>query len=320
MKNSLLLSAAILVSGSISAQNYISPAPEGGFNVSEGKDYIVLYAPASVISSMGDKIITNNNLDQTQVRNYLEYWVTDWDKKDLTLYNVPPTAGEVNSFGDAEFINATPLYAWGTGVFMPKSQAYDLSKVTDRHHIHIGLRDFGSSPSKYQFSIGSQKTIKTNGFQIMVGNNIGQTTGDFVGIGKMPNGNDGKWYYLDIPVSDLVDENGEFGFTYNFASPISDGVFTFSFNSPVTSTATKSGPAPGESVYSYVITRLGSALSLDHVFFYVPDENGGVEDILGEKEETVLGIYDLSGRLVENPAKGLYIVRTNRGARKMIIK
>ncbi len=319
MKNTLLFTAALLAAGNICAQSYITPAPECGFNTATGKDYVVLYAPQNVIDAMGTKVISNNNLDKDEVNNYLEYWVTDWDKKDLTLYNVPPKEGDLNSFGGEEFVNATPLYAWGTGVFMAKAKSYDLSQVTDRHHIHIGLRDFGSSPSKYQFAIGSQKTIKSNGFQIMVGAAVGQGSGDYVGIGSLPNGNDGKWYYIDVPVSDLVDENGNFGFAYNFAQPISDGAFTFSFNSPVCSTADKTGPAPGEEVYTYTITKLGSALSLDHVFFYVPDENG-VEGITVDTPEEVQAIYDITGQRVSNPGKGLYIIKTNHGARKVLFK
>lgn len=318
MKKLLLLVAVASCAGVATAQNYITAAPAGGFDVNGGKDYVVLYAPQGVIDLMGTKVITNANLDPNQVNNTLEYWVTDWDKKALTLYNVPPKEGELNSFGTEDFINATPLYAWGTGVFMPKAKSYDLSKVTNEHHLHIGLRDFGSKPSKYQFSVGSQKTIKTNGFQIMAGIDLGQGSGDYVGIGKMPNGNDGKWYYIDIPVKDLVDENGQFGFTYNFKSPITDGAFTFSFNSPECSTATTSGPAPGETVYTYEITKLGSALSLDHVFFYVPTP-GAVDNISIDTEEHVEVIYDMTGRLVENPVSGLYIVKTNLGARKVYI-
>lgn len=317
MKNSLLILSALLLGGTASAQTYITPAPEGGFTPASGKDYIVLYAPQSIIDAMGSKVITNNNLDKDEVNNTLQYWVTDWDSKDLTIYNVPAQEGEVNSFGTEDFINATPFYAWGTGVFFPKALKYDLSKVTDQHHIHIGLRDFGTSPSKYQFAIGSQKTIKSNGFQIMVGKEVGQSTGDYVGIGSLPAGNDGKWYYIDVPVSDLVDENGDFGFVYDFSQAISDGVFTFSFNEPVCSTAIKSGPAPGEEVYSYEITNLGSALSLDHVFFYVP-ETGGIADMDTDAEEHVEAIYDITGQRVDNPGKGLYIVKTNRGAHKVI--
>ena len=320
MKKVLLFASFAAVCGSVYARNYIEAAPEGGFNTAAGKDYVVLYAPESVMAKMGDKIISNNNLDNKQVDNVLEYWVTDWDKKDLTLYNVPASPGEKNSFGGEEFINATPLYAWGSGVFVPKAKAYDFSKITDKHHLHIGLRDFGSKPSKYKFAVGSQKTIKNNGFQIMAGIGVGQPSGDYVGIGNLPNANDGKWYYIDVPVADLIDENGDFGFIYDFSKPITDGAFLFSFDSPECTTVKKSGPAPGESVYTYEITKLGSALSLDHIFFYVPSGGSGVDDIAVEEEEVIEANYDLSGCRVENPSKGFYIVKTNHGSRKMILK
>ncbi len=298
------------------AQGYITAAPEGGFDLNSGKDYVVLYAPESVITAMGSKMISNNNLDPNSVDNTLEYWVTEWDEKDLTLYNVPEE-GVMNTFGNDEHINATPLYAWGTGVFMSKAKAYDLSKVTDEHHIHIGIRDFGSTPSKYQLSIGSQSTIKNNGFQVQVNLGVGEAQGDFVGIGSLPNGNDGKWYYIDLPIKDLIDENGDFGFVYDFSKPITDGVFTFTFKDPTCSTATKSGPAPGESVYSYDITKLGSAVSFDHVFFYVP-QTQGIEDITEADDQTIEAIYDLSGRRVNEMTKGFYIVKTAAGAKKVL--
>lgn len=314
-----LLFAAFLLTTAVSgsAQDYIKPAPEGGFDIKTGKDYIILYAHSELIKNIGMSglMTTNNNLDKTQKDNYLEYWVTDWDKKALTLYNVPEENMR-NSFGYPEYINATPLYEWGTGVFMALAKPYDLSKVTDSHHIHIGLRDFGSAPSKYQFSIGSQKTITSNGFQIEVGIDKGATDGNFAGVGKIAGGNDGKWYYLDIPVRDLVDENGDFGFVYDFSQPITDGVFAFSFRDPVCSTEKHTGPAPGETIYTYEITSLGSALSIDHVFFYVPEESG-VNAVIATTDETVEAVYDLYGRRVDNPANGIFIVKTSTGTRKV---
>lgn len=317
MKNLLLFSAALLGGTAAFAQSYITAAPEGGFNVNAGKDYVVLYAPADVMERMGSRLISDQNLDKDQVRNYIMYWVTDWDSKDLTLYNVPEE-GVANSFGGEDYINATPLYAWGTGAFTPKSTPYDLSKVTDNHYLHIGLRDFGSAPSKYRFTVGPNESILTNGFQIEVGSDKGAANGDFVGVGKMPNGNDGKWYYLDIPVSDLIDENGDFGFAYDFSKPFgaTESAFTFSFFEPTCSTVTKSGPAPGETVYDYEVTQLGSALSLDHVFFYIPDGTG-VENVTITDSEAVT-YYDLQGRRVTNPTKGIYIAKTTNGVRKVV--
>lgn len=299
---------------------YINEAPAGGFDVTKGKDYVVLYAPDNVVSAMGSTLVSNNNLDPTQTDNVLEYWVTDWDKKDLTLYNVPEE-GVKNSFGTDGYINATPLYEWGTGVFIPKAKSYDLSKVTNNHHIHIGLRDFGSAPSQYKFAIGSQKTIKTNGFQIEVNIDYAAEDGEYVGVGKIAGGNDGKWYYLDIPVSALVDENGDFGFTYDFSKPITDGVFAFSFNKPKCSKTKKTGPAPGESVYTYEVTELGSALSLDHVFFYVPNTSA-INDLTTDNSgnNDIKAVYDLSGRRTEMNRPGIYVVKTAAGMKKVAVK
>lgn len=299
------------------AQNYINPAPEGGFDIRGGKDYVVLYAPQKVVSDMGSLIAADNNLDPAQVKNTLEYWVCDWDKTQLTIFNVEEENAPLNSFGIDERVNATPLFDWGTGVFVPRSQKYDLSKVTDKHHLHIGLRDFGSAPSQYKLSIGSQSKIKNNGFQIQVNLDKGASDGDFVGVGKIEGGNDGKWYYLDIPVSDLIDENGDFGFTYDFSQPIADGVFSFSFNKPTCSTYTFGAVPPGETLKSVNITKIGSALSLDHVFFYVPTP-GGIEGISDNGNEEIEAIYDITGNRVNEMTSGLYIVKTSKGVKKVM--
>lgn len=319
MKRTLLIAASALLATTASAQ-YITEAPAGGFSAGSGKDYVVLYAPDKVITDLGDKIVSNNNLDQTQNDNVLEYWVTDWDSKDLTLYNVPEEDGK-NSFGTSDYINATPIWEWGTGVFVAKAKSYDLSAVTPEHHLHIGLRDFGSAPSQYKFAVGSQKTIKNNGFQIEVNVPYGDADGDYVGVGSIAGGNDGKWYYLDIPVSTLIDENGDFGFVYDFSQPITDGVFAFSFNKPVCSTATKTGPAPGESVYTYNITKLGSALSIDHVFFYIPTGETAISDVTSSATgNDIKAVYDLSGRRADMSRPGIYVVKTDAGTKKIAVR
>ncbi|MDO4933359.1 MAG: hypothetical protein Q4E71_01980, partial [Prevotella sp.] len=165
-----------------------------------------------------------------------------------------------------------------------------------------------------------QKTIKTNGFQIEVNIDYAAEDGEYVGVGKIAGGNDGKWYYLDIPVSTLVDENGDFGFTYDFSQAITDGVFAFSFNKPVCSTAKKTGPAPGESVYTYEITKLGSALSIDHVFFYVPTSDGISEMKVSSNSDDIEAVYDLSGRRTVMNRPGIYVIKTAQGMKKVAVK
>ncbi len=93
-------------------------------------------------------------------------------------------------------------------------------------------------------------------------------------------------------------------------------MFAFSFRDPVCSTEKHTGPAPGETIYTYEITSLGSALSIDHVFFYVPEESG-VNAVIATTDETVEAVYDLYGRRVDNPANGIFIVKTSTGTRKV---
>ncbi|MGM9705451.1 MAG: hypothetical protein ACI3YB_05630 [Prevotella sp.] len=318
MKLFTLFASLWAVSLTASAQ-YINQAAGNGFDINGGKDYIVLYAPEAQISAMGSKITTNNNLDPTETKNYLEYWVCDWDKSQLTLYNVPEEGGK-NSWGGSDYINATPLWDWGTGVFMPKNgNTYDLSRVTNNHHLHIGLRDWGSDPSQYKLQIGSQETIKNNGFLLEVGLDRAEADGDFVGVGTIAGGNDGKWYYLDIPVADLVDPMGDFGFKYNFSDPIKDGVFAFSFSNPKCSDYKYGAPAPGETMKSVEIVKLGSALSIDHVFFYVPETNA-IENIGSDNDNAVEAVYDMSGRRAEMNRPGIYIVKTANGTKKVVKK
>ncbi len=328
MKKLYTLAALALFSASAVAQNYITPAPEGGFDFDGAKDMVILYVPGNLIQQLGmaGKIAPNgsNNLDQSQTNNYLEYWVTDWDSKALTLYNVPEE-GVTNSFGGTDYLNATPLYEWGTGTFMAKARPYNLSSVTDKHHIHIGLRDFGKVAAMYKFSLGPNKDIKTNGFQFMVGDEVGAAYEDFVAIGSLPNGNDGKWYYIDLPISDLIDPDGNFGFTYDFSQPIEkQAAFSFSFAKPngvgddykfCTVAEHKDN---GGDVYDYTVTELGAALSIDHVFLYVPVP-AGIDNVAVDAEAEVLGYYDLQGRKVGNPEDGVFVKVTTKGAKKVIL-
>ena len=300
IQRNLFLLIGLLSTVTAFADGYITKAPTSGFDWDSGTDYVVLYAPQSQIASMGNKIKSNQNLDAEQKDNQFYYWVTDWDKKDLTLVNVDRPNAK-NSYGDSEMLSITPQWAWGTGYFGKVGKAYDLSMIDDSYYIHLGICDFGSAPSKYTFKIGDTDT-KQNHFDLEVGIDKGAANGDFVGVGNISN--DGNWYYVDIPVKDLIDENGDFGFTYNWAKPI-DNCFVFSFDKPTTSKMTKSGPEPGKSVYSYTVTKLGSAVSLDGVFFYKKTSTD-IKNIKSKKAGDN-SYYNLQGVKVTEPTKGIYI-------------
>ena len=219
---STIVAISLLSAVSANAQ-YITEAPAGGFDFSKGKDYIAIYVPDAQVTSIGDKMLSNQNLDPDMVKNQFYYWVCDWSaevKTQFTLYNIEDNTP--NSWGAADKINMTPLWWWGGGNFAAKSQPYDLSAVTNDHILHIGFCDIGEAAPKPQFVVGWNKAKQGqpadyNGFGLKAGVQSGKEVGDFVGVGTFDKKK--TWYYLDIPVSDLVDPQGKFVFSYDFSKP-----------------------------------------------------------------------------------------------------
>ncbi|MCR5077167.1 MAG: T9SS type A sorting domain-containing protein [Prevotella sp.] len=315
------VSTALFASMAASAQSaYIKEAPAGGFDFKSTKDFVVLYAPNAAVQGMAGKIVSDQNLDPDMKKNQFYYWTHDWATTELQLCNVEEPNGK-NSYGESDYLNMTPLDTWGGGGFAAKGQAYDLSKVTDDMILHIGLRDFGeeaAGKTKYLFRVGPLAKIASNGFQLEVNQPAGTADGDYVGVGNV--GHDKKWYYLDIPVRDLIDEDGNFGFVYDFSQPVNDHIFTITFKDATASTATNV-LEPGADVRTYTITKLNTALSLDGIWFYKKESNG-ITNVDKNTDETVEAIYDLNGRQMANNnlQRGIYLVKTANGVRKVTVK
>lgn len=314
---SVVVATTLLMTVAANAQStYITKASDKPFDFANAKDYVVLYAPEAAVEKMGNKIIGDNNLDPAMTRNQFYYWTTDWDATSLVLADVVEENGK-NSLGGSDYINMTPLYDWGGGSFTSKTQAYDLSKVTDNMILHVGLRDFGSVAPKFKIAIGKMANISTNGFELETNLAVGASDGNYVGVGNM--GHDAQWYNLEIPVKDLVDENGQFGFSYNFSTPfpLGESAVQLSFASPECSQAT-SIMEPGNTVKTYTITKLGSAMSVDGIWFYTLDTTG-ISSVGTNENYAPLAVYDMSGRKVESQTEGgIYIVKTANGVRKVI--
>ncbi len=314
---SVVVATSLLITVAANAQStYIAKASDTPFDFANAKDYVVLYAPEAAIVKMGNKIISNNNLDPEMKKNQFYYWTTDWDATSLVLADVAEPNGK-NSLGGSDYINMTPLFDWGGGSFTSKTQAYDLSKVNNNMVLHVGLRDFGSVAPKFKIAIGKIANISTNGFELETNLAVGASDGDYVGVGSM--GHDAQWYNLEIPVKDLVDPNGKFGFSYNFSNvfPIGESAVQLSFASPECSQAT-SILEPGNTVKTYTITKLGSAMSIDGIWFYTPDATG-VSSVNIIDNDTPKVVYDMSGRRVDSQTEGgIYIVKTANGVRKVV--
>ena len=325
MKNftsKIALAALSLVAPLGANAQYITEAPEGGFDVTRGKDYVVVYAPEEQVTAMGDRIKSNQNLDPDMEKNQFYYWTADWDKTLFTLYNIEDT--QKNSWGGDDKLNMTPLYDWGSGNFSSKSQNYDLSAITDEHVLHIGFMNIGAETATklFHFQLGPNAS---NGFMLQVNTPVGEQAGNYIGVGTAADVN--KWYYLDIPVSDLTDLDGGFGFKYNFSTPYSGDAFVVGFTSATTSTYTVGAVDPETGMKTINITKKGSALALDGVYLYVPDNTAvhNIEYTPGENAKKE--VYDLSGRKIANGElsncqlpKGVYVVKNGKKAKKVVVK
>lgn len=311
MKHSLLFAAAaaIFSVAPASAQNYITEAPAGGFDFNQGKDYVVLYAPDAAIEKMGNKIQSNQNLDPEAKKNTFQYWVADWDKTLLTLYNVEEPDGK-NSYGTSDYLNMTPLFDWGSGQFHALTQKYDLSMLNDDYILHLGLRDFGGATCQLRIQILPDQKLS---YKLEVNSEVGKADGDYVGVGSI--GHDSKWYSVDIPLKDLNDPDGDFGFEPDFTK-VGENVFVIGFNKPTCSTYTAGAVDPVSGLKTITVTKLNSAASLDGVFFYKKDTNTGISAPQSAVRVPQSAIYNLAGQRVGKDYRGVVI----KNGKKLIQK
>ncbi len=308
---SMLAGALMMASATASAQ-YITEAPAGGFDFSKGKDYIVIYAPDAQVTAMGSNILSNQNLDPAMVKNQFYYWTADWDATLFTLYDIEDT--QKNSWGGDSKLNMTPLFDWGAGHFGAKSQDYDLTSVTEDYILHIGFMNIGaeSATKNFKFTFGP-----TGGeIELVVNKAVGQLAGTLVGVGNAPDVN--KWYYLDIPIKDLLDEEGDFGFECDFTKKTGKIIFNVGFDGGTTSQYTAGAVDPDTGMKKITITQKGSALALDGVYLYKKVSTGIQQTAASDNK--VEEIYDLTGRRVNDYRPGVNIVKTAHGVKKVIVK
>ncbi len=309
---SMLAGALMMVSMPASAQ-YITEAPAGGFDFSKGKDYVVIYAPDAQVTAMGSNILSNQNLDPAMVKNQFYYWTAQWDATQFTLYDIEDS--QKNSWGGDDKLDMTPLYDWGAGHFGAKSQAYDLSCITEDHILHIGFMNIGAETAtkNFKFTFGP-----TGGeIKLVVNKDVGAMKGELVGVGNAPAVN--KWYYLDIPIKDLLDEDGDFGFECDFSKPTGTIIFNVGFDGGTNSKWTAGAVDPDTGMKKITITEKGSALALDGVYLY-KKSTSGIQNTVASGNEEVQGIYDLTGRRVNDYRPGVNIVKTTKGVKKVIVK
>lgn len=310
--------------GTASYAQYTSVTPAGGFDLGKGKDYIPVYLPAPQLKQIEGKIIADNNLDPDQVNNSLDFWIDDWmadQASKVQAYVVPEGTVEANSWGGTEYIGITPIgYKVAAGIFTAHAKKYDLSSLTDDHILHIGLCDAsgkgGQNPPQLIVSFGQD--ANNPDFNLIV-NKTGDADGKDIPAGNIARNK--IWYSIDIKVGDIKDENGEIGIPFTWGNDIEAFVKLACADNgnTILSTAEYAPLEPGQEICGVTITSLGTALAIESIFFYVPDATG-IENVKAECNDTVEAVYDLAGRRVEHPSKGMYVVKTAKGTKKVVLK
>lgn len=305
----LLLMAAMALLGTTSYAQYTTDAPANGFDINGGKDYVVFYAPQDIITRMGAKIKSNQCLDPESKISTCDYW---GNNPDLSLCNAE--SGLKNSWGSDVLFNVTPTGFWGgsgTACFRGITQIFDLSMLDDDHILHIGFCNSGVKTStSYEFAFRGAK------LQVINRAAAGALKVSAVpAIATAPS--KAAWKYIEISVADLKKKFPKIELTKGAKE---ENFFTFAIAG--TKSTVSSILEPGAEVKTYDVTNLQSALGFDSFFFYKKDTSNGINDIQTSENinNDIQAVYDLSGRRVENPSNGVYVVKTAKGTKKVILK
>lgn len=78
-------------------------------------------------------------------------------------------------------------------------------------------------------------------------------------------------------------------------------------------------------VFSSTTLKIGDQVilplnDLKKIYFSTTDLTTGIHTVVNTDDFKIYGYYDLQGRPVEQPEKGVYIMKTSKGNKKVIVK
>ena len=285
---------------------YITMSPNNGFDFNQGKDYVVLFAPDEVIEKMGDKILSNQNLNLKDGDHSIQSIISN----KTSIVNVERT-NTLNPYGGQTMLSFTPIARKNYLYFNSASSSYDLSMIDEDYIIHLDLSDFGGTEGKFRFQIGNRDIRKEQryaDFEVNVGRGsieydpvYGNDHNNFHTIGVGYIGHDKYWYCVDIPIKELVN-------AINWGAAIKIPLcFSFDAQQWANYSNVEKTTVGGETIYT--ITKLNDAVSIGSIFLYKKDEkytnNISVLRVLSNSQDN--DYYTLQGVRVNKPGKGIYI-------------
>ena len=260
----------------------LDDANQSSFDIASGSDYVLIATGATFanqVEAVG-KVKANYNVDDKNYKFNL------WEG---TMTGSTPNG--VNSFGyDEEYscVKVTGAANWSGAGYAPAS-AIDMSMIDDSYHLHFSMKasDAVSQSAPYAIKVGENSCFTIGATPFVDNGKSFAILGDFY--------RNGQWYSFDIPMTEVK--------KYGMPAFWSNNSYTQNI------LAILAGGTAGVEV------------NLDGVFFYKPSKaTTGVTAVEAtNKEAKVLGIYDLSGRKVADmEAKGIYIIKTTLGSKKVV--
>lgn len=263
---------------------YVTKALDGDnkstFNIDDATDVVLIGTSGGVAETLSGRTKADYNVDDNQHFLYV------WDG----TYSSQAEQG-LNSFGYDEgyTVYTVGSAGWSGLGYASQGKGKDLSMIDDNYILHFAMA--GTGTETHLIIVGGAKfAIGPTGYQ------DGATL--IPALADYPR--DGQWYNIDIPFSEISSR----------ATPVFDNERAYTGNA----FAVLSGGTQG--------TRL----QFDNVFFY-RSITTGISDVelpnLHSDSQTAgpTAIYDLSGRRVERiSGKGIYIVRTPQGVKKIMVR
>lgn len=248
------------------------------FDINTGSDYVLIATGSTFANELKGTGKVKADYNVDDVKYKFNLWSG-------TMTGVSTMTG-TNSFGYDEgysYAKVVGGQGWSGAGYAPVS-ATDMSMIDDSYYLHFSMKSTQNAP--YAIVVGENAHMTIGAEPFIDGNKAYATIGDIH--------RDGQWYSFDIPMTEIKKYGtpaflGNKGYTNNFLSILSGGTD-------------------------------GVELQMDGIFFY-KKVTTGVEP--SQKTDAqpikVLGIYDLSGRKVNGMnGKGIYIIKTNQGCKKVI--
>lgn len=261
----------------------ITKAADSPFTFAKDTDYYVIYLDEETSSNIDSKHLVNIGPNGTT----------------QMLYGWENTVSAQTATGDNSFGVASNYMSWvvenvgwsGLGYNIAAGGGVDLSNITSEYTFHFAVKS--TTTNSYEYSIYD---ANGKGAHIILGTDKmddGAPVGDFE--------RDGSWYNVEVPVSWLMKQGLDFATADNF----SGNIFTI----------LGGGVA-------------GTLIDYDAVFFYGPCKDLTAIDAVQTVAEQGVKVYTINGILVGQAdslrelslQKGLYIVRSAQGTKKILVK